>query len=159
MTVEEVKGCLDGEEEVAEVDAPERKPVPTIMPNSWRRSASALVASGLVQEKCIKVCVCGGNSSGNGKNVYTRFLVNSILFSSGVEVAVIDGDCVHPEFASPGTVSLAVLRKPLEAPGAVHFPPGTHQQSAVVPLKSFFVSSSPKVLSFIFLALYFFLLF
>lgn len=150
----EAKGCLDGEEEVAEIGAPERKPVPTIIPISWRRSASALVASRLVHEKSVKVCVCGGTSSGNGKNVYTRFLVNSILFSSGDEVAVIDGDCVHPEFASPGTVSLAVLRTPLEAPGAVHFPPGTHRQSAVVPLKSFFVSSSPKVLSFILFALY-----
>lgn len=143
---EEEEGCVDAEGADAEgAENPHRH---TVLPISWRSASALVVASGLVQrEKCTIVCVCGGgNTGGNGKNVYARFLVNSILFSSG-EVAVIDGDCVHPEFATPGMVSLAVLRKPLAAPGAVHFTPDTLRQKAVAPLKSFFVGSSPKVLA------------
>lgn len=120
----------------------------TLLPNSWRRSTAALVTSGLIRrerDKCIIVCVCDSKASGNGKNVYTRLLINSLLLSSGDEVAVIDGDCVQPEFAAPGTISLALLRKPLGAPGAAHFTSGTmFRQGAEVPLKSFFVGSSQK---------------
>ena len=131
---------------ILEILVENNAPKQTLLPVSWRRSTAALVASGLVRRaarnECIVVCVCGGAGGGNGKNVYTRFLVNSVLLSSGAEVAVIDGDCVHPEFALPGTVSLAVLRQPLAAPGAAYFSSeGTCRQDAVTPLKSFFVGS------------------
>ena len=120
----------------------------TLLPISWRRSTAALVTSGIIlreRDECIIVCVCDANAGGNGKNVYARLLVNSLLLSSGEEVAVIDGDCIHPEFATPGTVSLTLLRNPLGAPGAAHFNSGsTFQGRADVQVKSFYVGSSSK---------------
>lgn len=117
---------------------------PTFVPISWRRAASSIVTSGLVNRRAPHVvCVFGG--SGGGKNVFTRFLTNSILFSVG-EAAIIDGDCTHPELASPGMVSFAVLREPLAAPGATHYSLGATQRHDATQMKSFFVGSSPKVI-------------
>ena len=121
---------------------------PTILPVQWRTAATSVVTC-IIQQRTGApgiICVCGGK--GVGKNVYTRLLVNTMLFSLG-EPAVIGGDCVQTEFGSPGLVSLTVLKKPLLAPGALHI----HRsalETTIAPLKSCFVGSSPKVLLSIF---------
>jgi len=135
--------------QVVNKDADSHVRAATLMPPSWCRTASKVVTSALVSGAPSVVCVFGDDAK-NTKNVFIRLLANAFLFASG-DVAVIDGDCVHPEFASPGMVSLAVFRNPLAAPGAEHF---THSPSRhpVDVSKSFFVGSSPKVNPALYLA-------
>mmetsp|Transcript_3620 Transcript_3620/g.8587 ORF Transcript_3620/g.8587 Transcript_3620/m.8587 type:complete len:239 (+) Transcript_3620:658-1374(+) len=129
-------------------DAKRNSLAPAMLPSPWCRAASSVV-TWIIQQRTGYPCIIGVcGAKGAGRNVYLRMLVNSIFFAQG-EAALIDGDCVQPEFGTPGLVSLAVLKKPLLAPGSVHFNP-TALEKAIAPLKSSFVGSSPKVSHFLF---------
>nr|KAJ3418479.1 Polynucleotide 5'-hydroxyl-kinase nol9 [Polyrhizophydium stewartii] len=117
---------------------------PTVIPDSWRDSASKLVEAAAAGVP--RICIVGARNA--GKSTFARFLVNTLLTSAPVatsggsaaaahpEVAYIDCDPGQPGLSPPGLVSLHCVRAPLLGPAFTTLLP---------PLRALFVgSSSPR---------------